>query len=94
MQSLFCAVFRYVAVVTGLIVTLAGLALHKAALPALPVSIALGVITFVSIKFLVEPFLVYEYGAHATESFPLDFAGTSSSSSSSSSTAYALLGQS
>jgi len=96
MQSLFCAVFCYVAVVTGLIVTLAGLALHKAALPALPVSIALGVITFVSVKFLVEPFVVYEFGADATESFPLDFAGTSSSSSSSSSraTAYALLGQS
>jgi presenilin 1 len=95
MQSLFCAVFCYVAVVTGLIVTLAGLALHKAALPALPVSIALGVITFVSIKFLVEPAVVYEFGADAQESFPLDFAGTSSSSSSSSSsTAYALLGQS
>lgn len=86
MQSLFCAVFCYVAVISGLIITLAGLAVHKAALPALPVSIALGVITFVSIKFLVEPFLVYEFGANAME----DFGGSSSSSSSSST--YPLLG--
>ncbi len=86
MQSLFCAVFCYVAVISGLIITLAGLAVHKAALPALPISIALGVITFVSIKFLVEPFLVYEFGANAME----DFGGSSSSSSSSST--YPLLG--
>ncbi len=86
MQSLFCAVFCYVAVISGLIITLAGLAVHKAALPALPVSIALGVITFVSIKFLVEPFLIYEFGANAME----DFGGSSSSSSSSST--YPLLG--
>ena len=86
MQSLFCAVFCYVAVISGLIITLAGLAVHKAALPALPVSIALGVVTFVSIKFLVEPFLVYEFGANAME----DFGGSSSSSSSSST--YPLLG--
>ncbi len=86
MQSLFCAVFCYVAVISGLIITLAGLAVHKAALPALPVSIALGVVTFVSIKFLVEPFLVCEFGANAME----DFGGSSSSSSSSST--YPLLG--
>ena len=86
MQSLFCAVFCYVAVISGLIITLAGLAVHKAALPALPVSIALGVVTFVSIKFLVEPFLVYDFGANAME----DFGGSSSSSSSSST--YPLLG--
>ncbi len=86
MQSLFCAVFCYVAVISGLIITLAGLAVHKAALPALPVSITLGVVTFVSIKFLVEPFLVYEFGANAME----DFGGSSSSRSSSST--YPLLG--
>ena len=98
MQSLFCAVFCYVAVISGLIVTLAGLALHKAALPALPVSIALGVITFVAIKFLVEPFLVYEFGRDAMESIPDDYnpgmSSTSSMSSSSSSSSYSLLGQS
>ena len=103
MQSLFCAVFCYVAVISGLIVTLTGLALHKAALPALPVSIALGVITFVAIKFLIEPFLVYEFGRDAMESIPDDYnpgmsSSTSSmssmSSSSSSSSSYSLLGQS
>ena len=102
MQSLFCAVFCYVAVISGLIVTLAGLALHKAALPALPVSIALGVITFVAIKFLIEPFLVYEFGRDAMESIPDDYnpgmssstSSTSSMSSSSSSSSYSLLGQS
>jgi presenilin 1 len=102
MQSLFCAVFCYVAVISGLIVTLTGLALHKAALPALPVSIALGVITFVAIKFLIEPFLVYEFGRDAMESIPDDYnpgmsssaSSTSSMSSSSSSSSYSLLGQS
>ena len=102
MQSLFCAVFCYVAVISGLIVTLAGLALHKAALPALPVSIALGVITFVAIKFLIEPFLVYEFGRDAMESIPDDYnpgmssstSSMSSMSSSSSSSSYSLLGQS
>jgi len=102
MQSLFCAVFCYVAVISGLIVTLAGLALHKAALPALPVSIALGVITFVAIKFFVEPCLVYEFGRDAMESIPDDYnpgmssstSSMSSMSSSSSSSSYSLLGQS
>ena len=99
MQSLFCAVFCYVAVISGLIVTLAGLALHKAALPALPVSIATeGHHLRRDIKFLVEPFLAYEFGRDAMESIPDDYnpgmSSTSSMSSSSSSSSYSLLGQS
>ena len=85
MQSLFCAVFCYVAVISGLIITLAGLAMHKALLSGVT-GFHRRAVTFVSIKFLVEPFLVYEFGANAME----DFGGSSSSSSSSST--YPLLG--
>lgn len=69
MQSLFCAIFCYVAVISGLIITLAGLAMHKAALPALPVSIALGVITFVVVKFLVEPIIVSQFAVYESDTF-------------------------
>ena len=92
MQSLFCAVFCYVAVISGLIVTLAGLALHKAALPALPV-LSLGVITFVAIKFLSN-LSSLRVGRDAMESIPDDYnpgmSSTSSMSSSSSSSSYAV----
>ncbi|KAF5477166.1 hypothetical protein F2P56_003837 [Juglans regia] len=48
----------YLAIIAGLGITLALLALYQKALPALPVSIALGVLFYVLTRFLLEAFVV------------------------------------
>ncbi|XP_040987577.1 presenilin-like protein At2g29900 [Juglans microcarpa x Juglans regia] len=48
----------YLAIIAGLGITLALLALYQKALPALPVSIALGVLFYVLTRFLLEVFVV------------------------------------
>ncbi|KAK8584006.1 hypothetical protein V6N12_068257 [Hibiscus sabdariffa] len=48
----------YLAIVAGLGVTLMLLALYQKALPALPVSIALGVLFYFLTRFLLEIFIV------------------------------------
>jgi presenilin 1 len=53
------AVFAsYIAVISGLGITLMLLALYRKALPALPVSIALGVLFYFLTRLVVEPFVV------------------------------------
>ncbi|KAG5191610.1 presenilin [Tribonema minus] len=47
------------AVLCGLMATLVLLSLHKAALPALPISIALGVATYFVTRFAMQPALVH-----------------------------------
>jgi presenilin 1 len=48
----------YLAIIAGLGVTLVLLALYRKALPALPVSIALGVLFYLLTRFLLEVFVV------------------------------------
>lgn len=53
------AVFTsYLAVIAGLVITLLMLALARKALPALPVSIALGVLFYFLTRLVVEPVVV------------------------------------
>lgn len=56
---LLCAVYAsYIAVISGLGITLMLLALYRKALPALPVSIALGVVFYFLTRLVMEPFVV------------------------------------
>jgi presenilin 1 len=55
-----CA-FCFIAVLAGLILTLIALGRYGKALPALPISIALGVATYFLSRFLIEPALVRSY---------------------------------
>jgi presenilin 1 len=48
----------YLAVIAGLVITLLMLALARKALPALPVSIALGVLFYFLTRLVVEPVVV------------------------------------
>jgi presenilin 1 len=61
MWSPITCTFCFIAVISGLVVTLLALGLYGKALPALPVSIALGVSTYFLSRFLLEPAIVRWY---------------------------------
>ena len=56
MYDMLTALVSYVAVMAGLGMTLLLLALYKKALPALPISIGLGVVFYMLARLLLEPF--------------------------------------
>lgn len=56
MYDMLTALVSYVAVMAGLGMTLLLLALSKKALPALPISIGLGVVFYMLARLLLEPF--------------------------------------
>ena len=58
MYDMLTAFMAFFAIVAGLGATLLLLALHKKALPALPVSIALGIIFYFASRLLLEPFVL------------------------------------
>lgn len=58
MHDLLTAFASYTAIVAGLGMTLVLLGLHQKALPALPISIALGLVLYATTRLLVEPVLV------------------------------------
>ena len=58
MYDMLTALVSYVAVMAGLGTTLLLLALYKKALPALPISVALGVLFYVLARLLLEPFVL------------------------------------
>ena len=58
MYDMLTALVSYVAVMAGLGTTLLLLALHQKALPALPISIGLGVLFYVLARLLLEPFVL------------------------------------
>lgn len=58
MYDMLTALVSYVAVMAGLGITLLLLALNRQALPALPVSIALGVLFYCLSRFILEPFVL------------------------------------
>ena len=58
MYDMLTAMVSYVAVMAGLGTTLLLLALYKKALPALPISIGLGVLFYVLARLLLEPFVL------------------------------------
>lgn len=58
MYDMLTAIVSYVAVMAGLGITLLLLALNRQALPALPVSIALGVLFYSLARFILEPFVL------------------------------------
>lgn len=58
MHDLLTAFASYTAIVAGLGMTLVLLGLHQKALPALPISIALGLVLYASTRLLVEPVVV------------------------------------
>ena len=58
MHDLLTAFASYTAIVAGLGMTLILLGLHQKALPALPISIALGLVLYACTRLLVEPVVV------------------------------------
>lgn len=58
MYDMLTAIVSYVAVMAGLGTTLLLLALHKKALPALPISICLGVVFYLLARLILEPFVL------------------------------------
>ena len=58
MYDMLTALVSYVAIMAGLGTTLLLLALYRKALPALPISIALGVLFYVLARLLLEPFVL------------------------------------
>ncbi len=58
MYDMLTALVSYLAVMAGLGTTLLLLALHRKALPALPISIALGVLFYLLARLLLEPFVL------------------------------------
>lgn len=58
MYDMLAAMVSYVAVMAGLGTTLLLLALYKKALPALPISIGLGVLFYVLARLLLEPYVL------------------------------------
>ena len=61
MYSPITCAFCFVAVIIGLVLTLFALAAYGKALPALPISIALGVVTYFISRFWIEPAIVRGY---------------------------------
>jgi presenilin 1 len=55
MYDVFAMLACYFAIIQGLIFTLLLLGLAQKALPALPISIALGVVTYVGTRYAFEP---------------------------------------
>ena len=55
MHSMLAALMCYLAIIGGLGATLMLLALHKQALPALPVSITLGLLAYLLTWLFLEP---------------------------------------
>ena len=58
MYDMLTAMVSYIAVMAGLGTTLLLLALYKKALPALPISIGLGVLFYMLARLLLEPFVL------------------------------------
>lgn len=58
MYDMLAAMVSYLAVMAGLGITLLLLALNRRALPALPISIALGVLFYTLARFVLEPFVL------------------------------------
>ena len=56
MHSFLAAIVVYLAIMAGLGLTLLLLAMHKKALPALPLSISLGVASYFWTVSMLEPF--------------------------------------
>ena len=56
MYDMLTALVSYLAVIAGLGTTLLLLALYKKALPALPISVGLGVSFYLLARLLLEPF--------------------------------------
>jgi presenilin 1 len=61
MYSPITCAFCFIAVIIGLVLTLFALAAYGKALPALPISIALGVVTYFLSRFWIEPAIVRGY---------------------------------
>lgn len=61
MYSPIACLCCFTSVLFGLVITLLGLGLYGKALPALPVSIALGTLSFFGARFYLEPFVVELY---------------------------------
>jgi len=61
MWSPITCTFCFIAVISGLVITLLALGLYGRALPALPVSIALGVFAYFLSRFCLEPVIVRWY---------------------------------
>ena len=58
MYDLMTVYACYLAIISGLACTLILLSVHRRALPALPISIALGVMFYFLTRLLMEPFVV------------------------------------
>lgn len=58
MYDMLTALVSYLAVMAGLGTTLLLLALHRKALPALPISIGLGIVFYLLARWLLEPFVL------------------------------------
>lgn len=61
MWSWITCAFCFIAVISGLVLTLFALSVHGKALPALPISIALGAATYFLSSRFVEPWIVQSY---------------------------------
>ena len=64
MWSPITCAFCFIAVLLGLVLTLVALGMYGKALPALPVSIALGSATYFLSRFFLEPAIVQSYARH------------------------------
>ena len=59
MTDMLTVFSSYLAIISGLGLTLLILAVMKKALPALPFSIALGILFYFATRVILEPFVVY-----------------------------------
>eukprot|EP01025_Chloroclados_australasicus_P038691 TRINITY_DN39938_c0_g1_i2.p1 TRINITY_DN39938_c0_g1~~TRINITY_DN39938_c0_g1_i2.p1 ORF type:complete len:524 (+),score=93.78 TRINITY_DN39938_c0_g1_i2:873-2444(+) len=58
MYDLMTVYAGYIAIIAGLVMTLLLLAIYKRALPALPISIALGMVFYFTTRLVLQPFVV------------------------------------